>query len=359
MKQPALMNRHTGIDVLRIASMLSITAIHYINYSGLLEVNNILFANKILFTLLYNFAIASINLFPLISGYLLALKPFSVKRVVRLWFDVIFTSLLFLLIGICLWGVPSIATVIKSILPVSAFGYWYINTHIILLFVTPFLNMIIKKLDSHQHFLLCCVCTLGISVFLVTNPFAHADIVGGHGHGIVWFSLMFMWGAWFSREKTGFPKYGTVFLLSISLISITILRLIKDNFSVLDKCSVFEMNSPFMITISIATFQLLKGIKLKNDKLIRCLRILAESSLFVYLIQEHNAIRSGFWSLFQITRLAGSYHIWIEFALALICLWPLAVMMKKITSRIWLFFDEWFSKVLCRFDDKIRNSGVI
>ena len=340
MKQEKHLKRYADIDALKVIAMLCITAIHYIGYSGLLDADNILPINKVLFSIIYNVSIASINLFAIISGYLLSTKPFSYRRIIRLWFDVFCTSIVWFIIGSVAFGLNGWWPFLSSILPVSTFGYWYINTHMMLLCISPLWNMLIAKINARMHLLICHILTFVFSVFLMMNPFVDAKIYIGHGHGIVWFSMLYLWGAYFARKERVLSKRIGVMMLTIALISITVLRLFKGVVPFIERFSMFEMNSPFMIMIALSLFMLIKGIQIESNWINAGLRSLAECSLFVYLIQEHNAVRDGLWSLFRITNIADRYTIWIEFALALSCIWPIAYAMKRITSRLWPAFEK-------------------
>ena len=360
MKRNKELERHVQIDVLRVMAMICITAIHYIGYSGLLEADNILPINKVLFSIIYNIATASINLFAIITGYLLSRKVFSCRRIVRLWFDVFCTSIVWLFIGYMVFDQHNGVSILKSILPVSTFGYWYINTHIMLLCISPLWNIVITKVNAHIHGLICCSLTIALSVFMVMNPFVDATIYVGHGHGIVWFSLLYLWGAYFARKGIELSRRTSALVLTISLISITILRLVKVSIPFIERFSLFEMNSPFMIMIALSLFVLTKGIQIKSTWISNGIHSLAACSLFVYLIQEHNAIREGLWKLFKIDEISNSYTIWLEFALAMLCIWPIAYVMKKITSRLYPVFEKSiihiFHRIMsCQYVGRVRE----
>ena len=333
-----MVHRQTGIDLVKVLAMVLITATHYIGYSGVLENQELLLSNRIIFAGIFVLSRAALNLFAISTGYLMYMKAFSCKRIFRIWFDVVFVSFAGLLVAVVFFEIPSIGILLKSILPVSTFSYWYINTHFSLLCIAPLLNMLIEKVSAQTHLKICCTLTVVLCVFFTSNPFANPMVYVGHGRGIVWFSALYLWGGCLARREITFPKY-IAMMASIGMVCVlTVLELLKNKLPWITRFNMFEVNSLAMFIIALSMFVLLKDISFESEIKKKTLCILSESSLFVYLIQEHNALRDIFWSLFRTTELADSFWIWIDFWVAMICLWPCAWLIRKMTVRIWPIF---------------------
>lgn len=81
--------RYSGIDIIRILSMVMITSIHFICYSHVnSSINDIPHFNKVFIHVLQVFNKDFINLFVMISGYLLCTKTDTLKRIIPLWMKV-------------------------------------------------------------------------------------------------------------------------------------------------------------------------------------------------------------------------------------------------------------------------------
>lgn len=347
---PESPGRQTGIDVIRIVSMLLITATHYIGYSGLLDSEDILPVNRILFTVILILARAALNLFAIMTGYLLAKKPFSFKRITRIWFDTVFISVVGLVIAAIFRTTASRGVLLKSLFPITTFSYWYINAHMMLLCIAPVINMLIESMNARAHFLLCCMMTTAVSIFLVMNPFVDSQIYVGHAHGVIWFSILYLWGGYFSRNEIVFSRRIAALTWAAALTILLLAGQLQRKVPLISQLDLFSTNSVFMIIVALSIFILLKDTDIKG-KLKKPIRVAAEVSLFVYLIQEHNALRDGFWSLFQTAALAGTYEIWLDFLIAMVCLWPFAFFIKKTTDFLWRLFD----KILFRLQTSINN----
>lgn len=82
--------RNIGFEVMRIVSMLLIILLHSIDHSGVYEN---LAAGSALYYIEHFFYAAvqvCVNCFVLISGYFLVTSEFKPKKLISLWFEVVF-----------------------------------------------------------------------------------------------------------------------------------------------------------------------------------------------------------------------------------------------------------------------------
>lgn len=145
--------RNHGIELLRIVSMFYIVMFHiptwgmvHITADMPVTLNYVILAVSYLGGGLGNCA------FVLISGYLLIDKEFSVKRIIRLWFQVLCWSIF---CGIIAFAIGTHEVNVKSVLsmvfPLSFNEYWYISTYMVVMLISPYLNKFLLTLSRKEY----------------------------------------------------------------------------------------------------------------------------------------------------------------------------------------------------------------
>ena len=86
--------RLIGLDFIRVFAMIVVTSIHFVEYSDLIhEYNAIPAYNKVLISFLRSLFPLFVNLFVMLSGFLLCRKQFNLHRILKLWLIVYNSSL--------------------------------------------------------------------------------------------------------------------------------------------------------------------------------------------------------------------------------------------------------------------------
>ena len=83
--------RNYGIDLLRILSMFMVTLLHFCGYSGIGETADTgipFYVSSVFYVICYG----AVNIFGLISGYVMLGSKIIYTRIVGLWFQVVFYS---------------------------------------------------------------------------------------------------------------------------------------------------------------------------------------------------------------------------------------------------------------------------
>lgn len=180
--------RDSRIEVLRLVAMFSILVCHFTIHSGWnLQASGGwqgAFAN-----MLVEFAQIGVVIFFLISGYFLVNKPFSWLRLFKTWIQVFLYSVLcfFLVtIGYVSGHFSSVAsqyqghmwiiTAIDSFLPVLTREYWFITAYVIMLLLSPFLNLLMRHARKTEIRFLIIGLVIASALMLVglgqTAPFS-------------------------------------------------------------------------------------------------------------------------------------------------------------------------------------------
>lgn len=168
-QQPVKKVRDSNIELLRCIIMFWITFYH-LNCHGFrvlgsdssLDFNNLIIKGVSSFNGLSNL------IFLMISGYFLVNAKFSWKKVLKLWFQCFFFSVLlgvplYILKIPCLPGkgielrIMEIKDLIKVFIPILSSNTWFTTYYLFFYILSPFISILIKNIDKKQHFLLICI----------------------------------------------------------------------------------------------------------------------------------------------------------------------------------------------------------
>lgn len=161
--------RDSRFELIRILSMIFILAYHYTMYGGWSNHNSV----KIEFFGPYGQV--GVSLFVMITGYFLAERESDfVKawhRVNKLWIKTLVYSWIILICAIIFhFGTISKPKLLTSIFPVVFDEYWFITCYILLVLLTPVLNLVVAKFDKKNLLILISIIVFwGDVVPLIKN----------------------------------------------------------------------------------------------------------------------------------------------------------------------------------------------
>lgn len=198
--------RNVGLDALRIVSMLLIILLHSIDHSGVIEAADA--AGGIIgwYTrFLYMLVQVCVNCYVLLSGYFLVESKFRLQKLVALWMEVVFYSLVLRVVFIAIgYKAFSIGSLVSCFVPIFTGRYWFITIYFGLYLVSPFLNILIHAMTKKQHTTLNVALFILMSVMVSVHP-RFAGMNSGAGWGLAWFVTLYLLAAWFRRyyQPTG------------------------------------------------------------------------------------------------------------------------------------------------------------
>ncbi len=291
-------SRNIGIDLFRLLCMFLITSIH-LEYTNISDVVSSCRVDSLSLTFLNTLQLVGINGFMLISAYYLSSKPFSIKRVVSFWIQLLFCSIFTFILMTAITRTFSILNCIKSIFPVLTQHYWYPIPYIIILLASPFFNLLIGML-SKKKFELLLVLFFGSQIILFSiNPFFDSTVYLGHySHGLIWHIFLYFIAAFIKKygieRKMLFSPllFLITFVIAFSLKSLLDVQWIK----LPENVHLFTNNGLFALLLTVSAFITFSQLKIKNKIVIWCIKNCSPTLFFVYLIQEHNSVRSEFWN---------------------------------------------------------------
>lgn len=143
--KPHKAQRESSLELLRILCMLFIVADHYAGQSGTAVYDTL--PHALFFSALGAGSRLGCDLFVILGAWFLCRQPFRTRRVLGLWLSLwLYTVPLTLL---C-WLVPGsnvgLGTLRWAVFPVSTQQLWFISQYVMLLLLSPVLNLLLRAL---------------------------------------------------------------------------------------------------------------------------------------------------------------------------------------------------------------------
>lgn len=143
--------KNMGIELLRIISMFMVIFLHIlnfgINYQGLESFS----ANWYISWFLEGFCYCAVNIYAMISGYVMLNSRCRASRIIELWLQVFCYSIISILVLNKLQPeLVSRMDIWKSCFPVLSQRFWYFTAYFAIFWFIPFFNWIVDKLSYIQ-----------------------------------------------------------------------------------------------------------------------------------------------------------------------------------------------------------------
>lgn len=226
---PVKPERHLGIDLLRIIAMLMVCTLHGNMFTGGLYKHPGHEDFQFMSSLTEAMSIIGVNVYALITGYMMVNARWKLERYLALWLQVAFY-----VVGIVLlsWGLAAVGVWPADNVDYGYDSYnmlllffgsenWYFASYSVLYFLLPFVNPLLLSLGQRRHaMLLLLLCV----VLPVVNIFS-ADYVYAAGYNFVWLGVMYVLGAYVKLYRPQCPAW---LLIAVSVLCIVVHTLVRE-----------------------------------------------------------------------------------------------------------------------------------
>ncbi len=307
--------REVNLDLLRVFSMFLIVLLHSIDHSGVFE--NAVHSGwgiNVYVSYVYALTRVCVNCFVLLSGYFLVRSKFRLQKLVALWLEVVFYSLVIRVIFMATGQIPfSITSLISCLVPVVTGRYWFITIYFALYLLSPFLNLAVKALSKTQLTVLNLLTFFIFSVWISLHPSIKGPNSGG-GWGLAWFIVLYLAAAWFRLYYVP-SKKGALSALAFFLLPLatTAFYLVAGTLGERMRGIWCQYDSVPVYLASLALFVGFLHLKIKQGWLSRLILWCSPLTFGVYLIHAHADVDPWLWGMLNLpAKMDGWYFPLIQ-----------------------------------------------
>ena len=285
--------RNYGIDLLRVVAMLFIVILHSLGKGGVLDAaeNSIQWKSAWILEII---AFCAVDVFAIISGYVSWNKKIKYSKVIILWFQVIFYSLI--IVGVANIINPNIVTYndyIKSFFPLITNRYWYFTAYIGLIIFKPILDVFISRSNKDTLKKIFITFIIAFSFFdIIANRF-----LLNFGYSAFWLIILYIIGAIISKCEIGKNIKNWHIIIGVCcFILLTCIgkfygpgniTFLQTNYNIAISGAMFiDYTSPTILCVAILLVIGFSRMKF-SDFLKKIIKFFSISSFAVYLINTH------------------------------------------------------------------------
>ena len=290
--------RIPGVDLLKLLAMLMVVVLHLMGHGGILnELHRAADGpSSFVWMYFYSIAICAVDLFGLISGYLLVGSSGKTRRIVSLYCHVAFYTILITVL-FAIFAPARIRPSDYIWALIAVFGsYWYISAYACVLLTLPLWNAFLRDCDllENPYRVLMCLAVMLLGVILIKtgrDPFMFHS-----GYSCTWLVVLYLLGGLLRvnadiirtiRSRIGFKRLAGCYFLVVLIPAVSLFFLPK-SISVF----LYTYTSPGVLLCAVILFEMLCETKISFVPINRLLTTLAPCALGVYLIHDHPLIRS-------------------------------------------------------------------
>lgn len=284
--------RNYGIDALRILSMFMIVVLHILGQGGILGNVKVGTTQYAVAWFLESMAYCAVNCYALISGYVGIKTKFRYSRILVLWLQVIFyTILITLAFAVVLPGSVTAGVWKNTFFPIITNQYWYLTAYFGMFILIPLMNTAINNLGKRELYIMgmgFVLCFSLLPCIFHVDPFCLYN-----GYSMLWLCILYIIGAILSKyridQKIGGKTAGLMYVVAVILTWLS-KCVVQVYFSGSQYEAMFlNYTSPTMLMASIALLFLFIKLdkRIKGKRVMKAISLLAASTLGVYILHSH------------------------------------------------------------------------
>ena len=327
--------RNSSYELLRIVAMMMIVFHHYVEH-GLIGGGGVSIP-----TLWCNFISIGgkigYNIFVLISGYFLVADDSptpNLRKLLKLWLQVIFYSLSLFLIAVVFGLTPlTFKTVIKAMMPITFSTWGFASVYFVLYLLHPFINVFIKALDRKTY---KTVLLLLIGIWSIIPTFTTSAFKGS---SLTWFVTLYLIAGYiriYGLNPKWKAKQYTLFSIGVILVSYltsVVFSLLgtKSGFFAAHALYFYGQEKITMLLAAVGIFLVFHSVQIPYNKIIN---LIGSATFGVYLIHDSPSIKKWLWlECVKTTEYSGSISIIIHSIVACITIYIICTIIDLIRKK--------------------------
>lgn len=349
--------RESNFELLRCILMFMVVLVHY-NIDSMGKAFAYVIPGSVNYYFLYfieSLAIIGTNGFVLLTGYFSWKKTaVSLRKPVGLLIYVVAYNLLFFVVDILIMQEPfSIIKLVSCFIPRN----WYISLYIALIFISPFINIIIKQLKKRTYLrmlgILFLLCSVWPTILDVVNVKLGLDLSGmntvalsgsSSGYSLVNFVLIYMIGAAISKfDLLNHKVQWDVIAYGFLSIVIFVQQLYIG--------AGWSYANPCVILSCVSFFNIFRKLHFKSN----VINLLSSASLGVFLIHTQYLVTNKIWNKCHIAEACRGNLIGLALNMLVCCL--VTYLLCSVVDIICRWITSPISKILDK--NVILNKNII
>lgn len=274
--------KNIGIELLRNLSMIFAVALHVLNAGGILDgADRNTYYAKLAYTI-FIAAFCGVNCFALISGYVGWRGKVRISRIVMLWVQTFFYSVI--ITAIYAVAKPDMVTpeVWKnSLMPITSGQYWYVTAYFGMMVFAPLLNVGIRELEEKQlRTIVIAIFAFGSLIPTIAKMYPYT--LSG-GYSAIWLCALYIVGGYLSKYgMCDRVKGWQMFLLYAVSAFATFMLYRRQHWEFI------EYTSPAIFICAVALLLFCAKLTIRQDSIWgKIILLLSPSALSVFLIHVH------------------------------------------------------------------------
>ena len=330
-RQSVKQARDSNLELYRIIVMLLIVAHHYVVNSGVTGVMEFepLKSKSVFLNLFGAWGKTGINCFMLITGYFICTSSISVKKFLKILFQVKFYSIVIYVIFV-LTGYESVSImgIVNAIIPIRNIGTNFTNCFEMFYLLIPLLNILIKNMNKQQHEYLLMVAGF---IYIFLGSFRQVTM-----NYVSWFIVLYFIASYIRLyprkiyKNTKLWGITTVGLLALASLSV-ILGLWTGKWTYF---FVSDSNTVLAVILGVCSFLLFKNLKMGYCKVIN---YIAASTFGVLQIHANSdTMRKWLWG--TLLNVKGTFandfgYVCVHAVLSVIIIFAVCILIDKFRIR--------------------------
>lgn len=298
--------RQVSFELLRILCMYMIVVGHCLFHGRVTAKLGYGTVNYFLSYLIQSFSVVHVNCFVMIGGYFAVGRAFHAERLLKLWRQVAFYSIVIFSLCALTVGV-ALADAVKAFLPVSSMNYWFASVYMGLLLLMPFIGMLAVRMTKKQYQYLLLALALMLSV---NHMIFRVNTYGTYsGRELPWFLFLALLAGYIRlHTKTDhryFPRALAVYILSSLAVLASVYLSVELHQE--DIGYFMNYNSPLALLSTVSLFFCVKNMPWREGRLDGLILKTAGAAFGVYLIHDNYLIRYLVWDSFRASKVARTH----------------------------------------------------
>ena len=316
--------RESNFELLRIIAMLCVLCGHFVTKGGM--VYSYPCVPQKVSLLFWGGGKFGVSIFMLITGYY-ANSNSKILKIIRLWFELIFFSLISLALFFLFDRQAITIEILKStFLPISTETWWYMSMYIFILALSRYINKVIFEIECKEYRRLLLILLIG---FCIIPTFIYK--ANPYFSNLGWLIVLYCIGYYVKKYVVHVAKWKSGLLLFISWLFMWMMEIKLESIDTIETNYFSYMYRLPMLTAAVMIVVLFKEIKLEN----RAINMIAKYSIGVYLFHDGLFMRKHWYDFINTTKGYGSWLFLFQMMISGLVLYVTGYILDGIFNIIW------------------------